>query len=80
MQVPAFTPFTVRPLIVQMEIVEEVNVTARPELAVALSVPVPPTDTEGAVPNVIVWLFFPTVMMAVPIEGRKIDEPELSGL
>jgi len=50
---------------VQIDVVVEAKVTARPELAFALSVPAPPTTTEGATPNVIVWLPFPTVMVCV---------------
>ena len=53
-QVPAATPVTVEPETVQMVVVSELNVTGSPELAVALSVPVPPTVSVGAAPNVIV--------------------------
>jgi hypothetical protein len=65
LHVPVVTPVTVDPEIVQMLVVIDVNVTVRPELAVALTVPVPPTDTAGAVPKVIVWLPLPTVMLWV---------------
>ena len=64
-QVPAATPVTVLPLTVQIDVVVEVKVTARPELAVALNVPVPFTVTVGAAPKVIVWLPFPTVIVCV---------------
>jgi hypothetical protein len=62
---PAATPVTALPLTVQIDVVVDVKVTASPELAVALSVPVPPTVTTGAVPNVIAWLTFPTAMVCV---------------
>jgi hypothetical protein len=42
-QVPAATPVTVEPLTLQTAGVVELNVTARPEVAVALAVVVPPT-------------------------------------
>jgi hypothetical protein len=64
-QVPAATSVTVLPLTVQIDVVVELNVTARPEVAVALTVPVPPTFTAGAVPKVMVWLPLPTVMFCV---------------
>ena len=54
--VPAATPVTVVPLTVQIVGVVDVNATARPEVAVALTVPVAATLTLGAVPKVIVWL------------------------
>jgi hypothetical protein len=54
-QMPAATPVTVPPLTVQTVGVVDVNVTARPEVAVALTVPLVPTVTVGAVPKVIVW-------------------------
>jgi hypothetical protein len=64
-QDPAATPVTVLPLTEQIVAVVELNVTAKVELAVALSVPVPPTVTAGAVPKVIVWLAGLTVMVWV---------------
>jgi hypothetical protein len=64
-QDPAETPVTVLPLTVQIVAVVEVKVTARAELAVALSVPVPPTFTAGAAPKAIVWLAGLTVMVCV---------------
>ena len=54
MQVPLATPVTVDAAIVQIAGVVEVNVTGRPELAVAVTVPVPPTVIVGAVPNAMV--------------------------
>ena len=57
MQFPAVTPVTVPPLTVQTPVVWEVKVTGLPEAPpAALTVPVPPTTTGGAVPKVIVWL------------------------
>ena len=56
MQFPAVTPVTVLPLTVQTPVVWEVKATGLPEAPpAALTVPVPPTTTEGAVPKVIVW-------------------------
>jgi len=52
---PAATPVTVLPLTVQIDVVIEAKVTARPELAVAFKAPVPPTLSDGAAPNVMVW-------------------------
>jgi hypothetical protein len=52
--VPAATPVTTLPETVQIVGVSELNVTARPELAVAVTVPVPPTVNVVAAPNVIV--------------------------
>ena len=53
-QVPAATPVTVLPAMVQMGSVSELKVTGKPELAVAVTVPVPPTVSVGAAPKVIV--------------------------
>jgi hypothetical protein len=52
-QLPALTPVTVVPLIVQMPTVVELNVTSNPELATALTAPMPPTTTVGAAPKVM---------------------------
>ena len=54
LQVPALTPVTVVPAIVQIAGVVELSVTASAELAVALTVPVPPTVIAGAAPKVMV--------------------------
>jgi len=61
-QVPDATPVTVLPEIVQIVGVAEVKVTASAELAVAVTVPVPPTNTVGAAPNVIACDSLPTVI------------------
>ena len=53
-QDPAARPVTVVPTTEQIVGVAELKVTAKPELAVALSVPVPFTTTVGASPKVIV--------------------------
>jgi len=57
-QVPAATPETVLPATVQMVGVVELNATARPEVAVALAVVVPPTLRVAGVKLIapIVWL------------------------
>jgi hypothetical protein len=55
-QVPAAIAVTVLPLMVQMPGVLLVKLAARPDVAVALTVPVPPTTTLGAAPKVMVWL------------------------
>lgn len=57
-QAPAVTPVTVVPLTVQMPEVVEVRLTARLEVDVATTVPVPPTATVGITPKVMVWLDF----------------------
>ena len=68
--VPAVRAVMVAPLVplaVQTKGVVDVKVTARPEVAVALAVVVPPTLTVAGV-NVIapiVWLAAPTVMLLV---------------
>ena len=42
-QAPAATPVTVLPLMVHTLVVNELKVTAKPDVAVALTVVVPPT-------------------------------------
>ena len=64
-QVPASRSVTVEPKTVHTVGVSELNATAKPELAVADTVAVPPTVSVGAAPNVIVWLPGPTVMVWV---------------
>ena len=64
-QVPAVTPVTVAPEIVQTPVVVELKLTVRPEVAVALTVPVPPTVTDGAVPKAMVWVAWAMVMFCV---------------
>ena len=66
MQFPAVTPVTVPPLTVQTPVVWEVKVTGLPEAPpAALTVPVPPTTTEGAVPKVIVWSSLSDIVMSL---------------
>ena len=64
---PALTPVTVEPLIVQTERVVEARVTGSPEVAVALAVVVPPTTTvAGEKESVFIdWEPLPTVMFCV---------------
>ena len=62
-QVPALTPVTVVPAIVQIAGVVELSVTASAELAVALSVPVPPAVIAGAAPKVMVCAVLPVTLM-----------------
>jgi len=69
---PAATPVTVLPLTVQIVAVVELNVTAKPELAVALSVPVPPTVSVGAVPNVIVCVAAPIGIICVTCAAARL--------
>ena len=59
MQVPAATPVTLLPLTVQTEVVWLVKVTARAELAVALTVVVPLTESVVGLKLTapMVWLF-----------------------
>lgn len=68
MHVPNVTPVTMLPLTVQMFGVAEPKVTGRPELAVALTVPVPPTSTRGAGPKVMVCVA-PTGIVSVNVAG-----------
>jgi len=56
---------------VQIVAVVELNVTAKPELAVALSVPVPPTVSVGAVPNVIVCVAAPIGIVCVTCAAAR---------
>ncbi len=56
MQVPMALALTVLPVTLQIAGVVELNVTGRPELAVATSVPVPPKARLGKGPKLIVWL------------------------
>ena len=55
-------PVTVLPLTVQTLVEAEEKLTARPEVAVAESAPVPPAIIVGAVPKLVVWLALPIVM------------------
>ena len=50
-----------------MEGVWLAKVTARPEVAVALTVPVPPTTTVGAVPKAILCALPVTAMLPVTV-------------
>lgn len=56
LQVPPAIPLTVLPETLQIPVVRLLKVTVKPDVAVALSVPVPPTSRAGAAPKVIVWL------------------------
>ena len=62
---PAAIPVTVVPEIVHTEEVVEVSVTARPEVTVAVTVPVPGRVILAGTVKVIVWLALPTVMFCV---------------
>ena len=63
---PAVTPVTVVPDTVQTAVVAEVKMIGCPEAPpVAETVPVVPTFTVGAAPNVIVWLAFPMLKSCV---------------
>ena len=64
-QVPAATPRTVEPLSVQIEGVWLVKVGCRPEVAVAETVPVPPTVMLGAVPKLSVCVALLTVIFTL---------------
>ena len=72
LQVPKVTPVTMLPLIpevVQTAGVALLKITARPELAVALAVVVPPTANVAGkkvkLPVPMVWSALPTVMLVV---------------
>ena len=81
MQVPALRPVTVPPLRMQTLVVMTARLTERPEVAIALTAPVPPTRMLGAVPKLMVWLPIgvtgldaaeagplPTVLLAVTVK------------
>ena len=68
-QVPAEMPVTVEPLTLQTAGVDELKVTARSEVAVALIVALPPTATVGAAPKVMVWPAKPAVMLRAWLVG-----------
>jgi hypothetical protein len=65
--VPALAPVTVEPLTVQTAGVVELNVTARPDVAVALAVVVPPTASVAGAKVIapMVWLVLPIVIFWV---------------
>ena len=65
MQVPAARAVTVLPVTLQTVGVVVLKLTARAEVAVALTVPAPPTTIVGEVPKVMVWLPLPMVMGSV---------------
>ena len=72
-QVPAVTPVTVVPEMVQIAGVVELRVTASAELAVALSVPVPPMVIAGAVPKVMVCAVL-LPLTAVAVKPKKLGQ------
>ena len=51
------------PLIEQMVAVNDLKETDSFDVAVADTIPVPPTETVGATPNLSVWLFFSETMI-----------------
>ena len=61
-QVPAASPLTLLPVTLQTVGVVVLKLTARAEVAVALTVPETPTTIVGEAPKVMVWLPLPTVM------------------
>ena len=65
---PAATPVTVLPLTLQTLVVDEVNITASLDVAVAETLPVPFTAIAGAAPKLIVWL----VLACAKTNGFKI--------
>ena len=62
-QGPDFLPETLVPLIEQIVAVNDLKETDSFDVAVADTIPVPPTETVGAVPKVMVWLFFSETMI-----------------
>ncbi len=64
-QVPPVSRVAVLPETVHTLGVEDAKLTARPELAVAVSVTVPPAVCAGMALNVMVWLAGFTTMLAV---------------
>jgi hypothetical protein len=55
-QIPTATPLTVLPDKAQMFGVLLAMDTDKPDVAVALTAPVPPTVTVGVAPKVMLWL------------------------
>ena len=75
-QVPAVKAVTVVPLIVQTPVVLLLRLTVRPDVAVALTVPVPLTARLGAVPKLMLWFALPTPMSSVIVlAGLKFALP-----
>ena len=64
-QVLALMPITALPEMVQTLGVILMNETARPEVAVAETVPVPPTAIVGTTPKVMVWLAVAACVMGM---------------
>ncbi len=63
-QVPVVTRWTVEPLTVQTPVVVELKLTARPELAVALTLKsAAPSCLSARAPKVIVWLALVTLKL-----------------
>jgi len=73
-QVPPVNNVTVLPATVQT-LAEEVYVTAKPELAVAVSASVPPAVCAAIVPKVIVWVFRFTAKLCVAEAAAYIALP-----
>jgi hypothetical protein len=65
-QVPTATEVTVDPDIVQTAVVWELKLTARPEVAVAVTANgADPNAPLDSVPNVIVWAAFVTLKLSL---------------
>jgi hypothetical protein len=64
-QVPAATRVTDAPATVQTAVVVDAKLTGNPELAVALSVAVEPTDPLPGAANVMVWVAWLTAKLWV---------------
>lgn len=74
MQLPAAKAVTVLPATVQMLGVMPVKVTELPDAPpVALTVPVPPTVTEGAEPKLMTWLAAITRRVRVELTVRPCE-------
>ena len=72
-QVPALMPLTVLPLTEQTAGVAELKLAARPEVAVALTVVMPPTAKEAGVKLMapMVWLALPAVTLLLTCDAGR---------
>lgn len=77
MQMPAAIPLTVLPITVQILVVKLLKLTARPEVAVAETVPVPPAAIVGAAPKLMDWLVLLALEVAalLPLQVPPSPEP-----
>ena len=76
MQTPAAMPVTVLPLTVQTSGVVLLKLTASPEVAVAETVPVPPTTIVGPELKLTLWLALMMAPDQVPLKYARVHVPD----